>query len=110
LNRPAQIAQQRNIRVRSREDLGTGAPMSIPLSTRVIVPDGVLLQEIAGESVILNLHTERMWAVLTTSMSIQEALEVLIEEYEVDRVTLMRDVLAFVQDLLANGLLQVASE
>lgn len=94
--------------------------MSIPLSTRVIVPDGVLLQEIAGESVILNIHTERyygldstgtrMWAVLTTSMSIQEALEVLIEEYEVDRVTLMRDVLAFVQDLLANGLLQVASE
>ena len=52
----------------------------------ISVPDCVLVRDLDGESVALNLHTERyygldeaatrMWTVLTTSLDIQAAFEV----------------------------------
>ncbi|MGE0877296.1 MAG: PqqD family protein [Acidimicrobiia bacterium] len=84
------------------------------------VPDSVLFRELDGEAVILNLETEtyfglnesatRMWEVVTTATSIAAAVDALIEEYEVDRDELERDVLEFVETLRARSLLHVTGD
>jgi hypothetical protein len=89
----------------------------ISLETQVSAAPGVLVRELDGEAVLLNVQTEqyygldevgtRMWAVLTGSSSIQAALETLLAEYEVDAATLERDLLQLAQDLVAADLLVV---
>ena len=84
---------------------------------KVIVPDGVLVRQLAGESVLLNLETEsyfgldeigsRMWIVLTESPSIELAFETLAAEYEVEREKLRSDLGNFIQKLIELGLLSV---
>lgn len=75
------------------------------------------MREVAGESVLLDLETEqyfglddvgtRIWQVLGESLSIRAALDVLLDEYEVDEMTLTRDVLALVAELADKGLVVV---
>lgn len=94
--------------------------MEISLSARVTIPRGVLVRKVAGESVILNLNNEqyygldemgtRMWAVLTTSPSIQEALDTLLAEYDVTGETLERDVRDLLSKLVAQGLVELRDE
>ena len=65
--------------------------MTIPFSTRISVPPDVLVSALAGESVLLNLKSEkyfgldeigtRMWSALASSDSIQQAYETLLAEY-----------------------------
>ena len=84
---------------------------------KVIVPDGVLVRELAGESVLLNLETEsyfgldevgsRMWTVLTESPSIVLAFEALAAEYEVEPEQLRSDLETYIQKLVELGLLRV---
>ena len=60
--------------------------MKIPITARVTIPDGVLVQELQGESVLLNVNTEnyygldevgtRIWAVLSEAPSIAAAVDV----------------------------------
>jgi hypothetical protein len=86
-------------------------------SRRVVIPPGVLVQELPGESVLLNLDTERyfgldemgtvIWRTLTRSDSIQAGYEILLAEYEVDREQLRQDVGEFVERLVEHGLLEV---
>ena len=62
-------------------------------SRRVVVPESVLVRELSGEAVLLNLGSGmyfgleeigyRMWTVLTTSECIGVAYEQLSTEYEV---------------------------
>jgi len=83
--------------------------------TRIVVPAAVLARELEGESVLLNLDTERyygldqvgtrMWNVMTQSDSLQVAFDILVEEYDVDPETLRQDMTNLVQELLSNGLL-----
>jgi coenzyme PQQ synthesis protein D (PqqD) len=85
----------------------------------VIVPDSVMIRDVAGESVILNLDTEayfgldeigtRMWHVLTTSKSIQAAITTLLDEYEVNAATLERDVRYLLTELAGEGLINFDS-
>ena len=87
---------------------------------RVAVPDSVMIRDVAGESVILNLDTEayfgldeigtRMWHVLTTSKSIQEGIAKLLDEYEVDPATLERDVRHLLTELAGEGLISFESD
>ena len=66
-------------------------PINIPFSARVSVPDGVLARNLEGESVVLNLKTEkyfgldevgtRMWTLLTDAGNIQSAYDSLAAEY-----------------------------
>lgn len=93
--------------------------MQISFSDRVQVPEGVLISNLQDESVILNLESERYFGldnvgtriltVLTNSSSIEAAYESLLAEYDVDRTVLRRDLLALIESLLQQGLVQVSA-
>ncbi len=90
----------------------------IPFTTRVSVPTHVLMRDIGGESVILNLNSERylgldavgtrMLTVLSTSQSIQTAYEVLLAEYDVDGELLRSDLQDLIEKLLEHGLVEIS--
>ena len=89
----------------------------MPLKGKISIPDGVLVRELQGESVLLNLNTEsyfglddvgtRMWAALTGSPTVQAAYEMLLAEYEVDSVRLTADLHSFIEKLEELGLIKV---
>jgi len=89
--------------------------MTISLTDRVVVPDGVLISHLQEESVILNLESERYFGlddvgtrfltVLTSSESIEAAHEKLSQEYDVDPQLLRQDLVALVEKLIDQGLL-----
>ena len=91
---------------------------TMPLKGKVSIPEGVLVRELRGESVLLNLNTEsyfglddvgtRMWAVLTGSPSVQAAYEILLAEYEVDPARLSADLQGFIQKLDELGLIKLS--
>ncbi len=80
----------------------------------------VLVSEVGGESVFLNLKSERyfgldeigtrMWTLLTENQSIQAAYDAMLAEYDVDAARLRTDVDELVQKLLEHGLVEVAVE
>ena len=91
--------------------------MPITFDQRVVIPPDVLVQELDGESVILNVATERyfgldrvgtkMWAALTTQDSIEAAHASLIEAFDVDAGRLRQDLAALVTELVDHGLLEI---
>jgi len=93
--------------------------MQISFSDRLQIPEGVLISNLQDESVILNLDSERYFGldnvgtriltVLTNSDSIQTAYESLLAEYEVDRAVLRADLMALIESLLQQGLVQVSA-
>ncbi len=84
---------------------------------RVSSPEGVLIRELDGEAVLLNLNSEayfgldevgtRMWNALTTSKSVQAAYETLLGEFEVEADRLHTDLQDLVTQLVDHGLLEV---
>jgi hypothetical protein len=88
-------------------------------SSRVSVAPDVLFRVVGDESVLLNLKTEmylgldsvgtRIWHVLTDSPSLEDAYATLLGEYEVEPGRLREDLHEFVQELLAQGLLEIHS-
>ena len=89
----------------------------IGLNKRVEAPPHVLIRHLDGESVLLNLETERyfgldatgtrMWEVVTAQPSTQRAFEELLEEYEVEPEALRKHLTELLSGLVENGLLQV---
>ncbi len=87
------------------------------LAKRVSVPADVLINEIAGESVLLNLDGGRyfglddvgtdMWKALTTSISIEQALAQLTAQYDADAAVLKTDLETLVGRLTEHGLLKI---
>ena len=92
--------------------------MAQHLKGRVTTPEGVLVRELEGESVLLNLNSEsyfglddvgtRMWAALTNSPSIEGAFEILLAEYEVEPEQLRADLCSLVERLAEVGLIDVS--
>ena len=92
--------------------------MQISFSDRVRVPDDVLISHLQEESVLLDLDSERyfglddvgtrMLSVLRASDSIEAAYESLLGEYDVDGEVLRRDLLALVENLIQQGIVEVA--
>src|SRR5512133_199868 len=88
-----------------------------PFSWRIAVPEDVLIRDLDGESVVLNIRTEkyygldavgtRMWAVLTEGDTVEAAFDKLLEEYDVERARLRSDLETFVSELVEHGLLVV---
>ena len=84
---------------------------------RVAPSQHVLVRELQGESVLLNLDSEayfgldevgtRMWRVLTSAPSIEAAVETLFAEYAVDRDQLRADLARFVAKLTDAGLVDL---
>src|SRR5262245_10044461 len=91
--------------------------MPIPFESRLRIPDDVLLSELDGESVLLNLRTEtyfglnesgtRMWTAVTTAGRVEDAFEALRQEYDVDSERLREDLMVIVAGLLEAGLLEI---
>lgn len=89
--------------------------MSYSESRQVIKAPDVLLQDLDGEAVLLNLANGRyygldensyqMYKTLVSSNSIQEAYELLVQEYEIDPGQLRYDLDKFLAHLLENGLI-----
>ena len=87
--------------------------MTVSLSARVSVPESVLIREIDGEYVVLNLDTEtyyglngtatRMWAALVEADNLQAAAGRLADEYEVAPERLIVDLVAFQPDVETLG-------
>ena len=92
--------------------------MAISFSDRVRVPDDVLISNLQEESVILNLDSDRYYglddvgtrflSVLNTAHSIEAAYEKLIQEYDVDEEVLRKDLLTLVENLVAQGIVQIS--
>jgi hypothetical protein len=91
--------------------------MSESFLKRVVVPDSVLVRELSGEAVLLDLKSEmyfgldeigyRMWTLLTTSDSIGSAFEQLLSEYAVEPDELQEGLDALIGQCTEHGLLQL---
>jgi Coenzyme PQQ synthesis protein D (PqqD) len=91
--------------------------MEISWRMRATVPPDVLMQELQGESVLLNVQSgryfgldevgTRMWVVLTSTESLQAARDALLNEYDVDAERLERDLQTLVGKLVEHGLVEI---
>jgi hypothetical protein len=121
---PRQAAATWHLTLKCALDKLSGTPemkhMTITFTDRVALPKDVMISDIGGESVLLNMNSERyfgldkvgtrMLSVLTESSSIQKAYEVLLDEYDVDAELLRRDLVSLIDKLLAQGLMEFAGE
>lgn len=79
----------------------------------------ILYQNIEDEIIILNMKDEnymgldqvgaRMWNILLSSNTIQDAYDQLLEEYKVEPDTLKKDLNNFINELIKNDLVTVSS-
>jgi hypothetical protein len=86
----------------------------IPFDRRVRIPAHVLVQEIRGELIMLDLAGERyyslnavggrIWEMLKKSPSIQVTYEQLLQEYAVDPERMRADLHQLVKNILDAGL------
>ena len=91
--------------------------MDLSLTMQISVPKNVLVRTSENESVLLNLDTESyygldeigmsVWQALTQTENIQAAYESLLAEYDVDPVTLQRDLEAFIESLVQRGMVEL---
>ena len=91
--------------------------MSRHFSSRVTTSPDVLLRIIGDEAVILNLKSElylgldpigtRIWTVLQGSPSIQAAHASLLDEFEVEPERLRQDMDRLLNQMLAQGLIEL---
>ena len=94
--------------------------MSISFAARVSVPSDILISEVGGESVLLNLKNERyfglddvgtrMWKALIAVDSIQAAYEMLLAEYDVEANRLRQDLDELIGKLIEQGLVEISGE
>ena len=83
----------------------------------ISVSSDVLEQELAGETVLLDLASEsyfgldavgtRVWQLLQSGADHSELIDTLLEEYEVERDTLEKDITDLLQRLAEAGLITV---
>ena len=81
----------------------------------VTMAEQLIVQDVDGESVLLDMSSEcyygldavgtRMWKALAECHDVDRAYQALLSEYDVDEGTLRRDLLALVEKLRAAGLL-----
>jgi hypothetical protein len=89
----------------------------IESSKRAVVPQHVLFRQLDGESVLLNLESERyfgldatgtrMWQLVTSEPNIAAAFNKLLAEFDVEPEPLRSHLNELLSGLVENGLLQV---
>jgi hypothetical protein len=82
--------------------------------SKVSISSDVMIRHIGGESVVLDLKTERylgldevgtrMWQVLASVESVEAGYQSLLAEFDVNPEQLRHDLDEFVQDLLKLGM------
>lgn len=83
--------------------------------TKLSIPPQVMSRLVGDETVLLDLSSglyfgldgvgKRIWESLTEGQSLGDAAAVIVAEYEVDESQAQADVVEFVSDLVARGLL-----
>lgn len=91
---------------------------SITLDTRLRIPTTVLSQELAGDTVLLNLRSStyfgmdptgtRIWHYLAQGCALGEISTRLAEEYDAQAAQIANDVVSFLRTLSAHGLVEPA--
>lgn len=91
--------------------------MSVSFASRLRATENVLIQEIRGEIMFLNMASEsyfgldavgsRMYRTLVSADSIQSAFDALLQEYDVEEARLRSDLQDLISKLLDHGLLRV---
>lgn len=102
---------------------GPFAEAAMPTTTTnrsVWKPEHVVLRELEGEAILLNLETETyfgldevgtlIWNALVAAPSVEGACELLLDELDVEPAVLRRDVEKLVGELLEAGLLELRSD
>jgi hypothetical protein len=87
------------------------------IEARVSIPKEVLFHDLDGEAVLLNMQSgkyfgldsigTRVWNLLVEHGSLSVAYQTVLEEYDVDADRLRSDLLALVDQLALNGLIQL---
>jgi len=88
------------------------------LNKKVTFADTVFAQEVDGEMVLLDMNSENYFGLDEVGTSIwqaiekcrgdlQEVLKDLLEQYDVEEEVLKKDLAAFVDNLVENGLVEV---
>jgi len=87
------------------------------LDKSVQIPEDVVYRELQGEAVILSLESStyfgldpvgtRIWQLCEAHRSLRAVWEAMQKEFDASGDTLRSDLLAFVDELSANGLLKV---
>lgn len=91
--------------------------MPLNLAKSLVIKDGVLIQELSSESVLLDVDSEQyfglddvgtqMLMTLKQSPSIQVAFDRLLTQYEVDPEQLKQDLLSFIEQLVQHDLVEL---
>jgi hypothetical protein len=84
------------------------------LDRRVAIGEDVIARELEGETVLLNLETgiyfgldqvgTRIWKLLGAGRPLRTILDTLMAEYDVEREALQGDLVRFIAQLEAKGL------
>ncbi len=84
---------------------------------KISVPEDILIQDLGGELVLLNLQSEHyfgldnvgtsMWHAVTKTGSLEAACQQLLTEYETEPQQLQQDLRELVEQLVTHGLLQI---
>ena len=92
----------------------------VTLKSIVVAGENQVSAELVGEAVILNLHTGTyyglnpigadIWQFIKTPQQVNAVCAYILEEYEVDTDRCQHDVLNLLNDLAANGLIEVKLE
>ena len=92
--------------------------MEIHKDQKFSIPGDVLFQDVSGETVLLDMDSEqyfgldevgtRIWAMLNEGRAAGQIVDMLLEEYEVERVSLQGDVNELLASLLEAGLIEKA--
>jgi len=87
---------------------------------QLTAPEHVMFRELDGEAVLLNLQNEmyygldevgtRMWQLLTTSESVQAAMDKMLQEFDVTPEILEQDFAKMIKELQEHGLLETVSK
>jgi hypothetical protein len=94
--------------------------MTVSLDERAFATPRVLCKDLGDEAILLDLETEtyfglnaigsRFWKLVTTAPTIRDALDAMLEEYDVAPDELERDLRALIDDLVGRGLLRIGRE
>jgi hypothetical protein len=81
------------------------------------IPEHVLTRRAAGETVLLDLQSEqyygldgvgsRLWELIENGTTIGQAVDALLDEYDVTRETLEADILRVLSEMHSGGLVLV---
>jgi Coenzyme PQQ synthesis protein D (PqqD) len=95
------------------------ADMELTLRDSITIPEDVLIRELDGEAVLLNLESgvyfglngvaTRMWQLMAERHSLAAVLDTLAGEYDADQRVLEADLLELGRQLCANGLARVSA-